>query len=85
MGPSYELLGHSKSRDFGKFRIMARDTLNQCAKIWPCDSEYKSPVVLWVQITVCEDEKTFVTLRRQLVFHNYVEKVLCVELLAFSV
>ena len=64
---------------------MASDRLDECAQVWPRDSKDKRPVVLRVQVTICQDEEALVRLWSELVTHDHVEQILCVELLAFRV
>jgi len=61
------------------------DRLNEGAQVGPSNTEHERPTVLGIEVTVCQDEKTFVLLWLKLVADDNVEEILCVELLPFSV
>lgn len=64
---------------------MAGDRLNEGAQVGPSHTEHKRPTFLGIEVTVCQDEKTFILLWLKLMADDYIEKIFCVELLPFSV
>ena len=75
----------AKRRNVRKLSVVSSDRLDERPKVRPCYTEDEGPVVLRVEVTVSQNEQTFVRLWSKLIAHYYVKQILCIELLTFRV